>query len=302
MKKSFKSVIILCLALTTAVFISLPGYGQKQNKGSKSRDTKSKESVSEGIKLAYNFPPDKPFSYSSMTTIKQEMDYNGQTMEVNVAVVLACTITSAGKDNDNLKLNVRIDTLSQKVDSPQGSSGGVIDEVAGKSFNMIVGPNGKEVDVSEAEKLTYTAEGNETNASQSFQDYFPDLPVNPIKPGDTWSGNDTLKSKATTMSMKELIHGDNKFEGVVTIDGIECAKITSVIKGTRDQTGQNMGMDLSIKGDFTGTVELYFAIKEGYLVKETSTSKMVGVIDISGAQSMSMPLTATTQTLKWLKK
>jgi hypothetical protein len=61
-------------------------------------------------------------------------------------------------------------------------------------------------------------------------------------------------------------------------------------------------MDISIKGDFTGTAELYFAVKEGYLVKATSTSKMAGIIDLSGAQSMSMPLTANTESVKWLKK
>jgi hypothetical protein len=297
MKKCFKSAIMICMALTTAVALSLPGYAQKQNKG-----TKSKEKASDGLKLEYIFPADKPLSYSSSTTIDQTMDFNGQSMQVNVAVVLACTITSAGKENENLKLNVRIDTLSQKVDSPQGSSGGVIEDLAGKSFTMLLAPNGKEVDVSDAEKLTYNAEGNQTNASQSFVDYFPDMPTKPLKPGDTWTTNDTLKTKATSMSMKQIVQADNKFEGVVTLDGIECAKITAVLKGTREQTGENMGMDISIKGDFTGTSELYFAVKEGYLVKESSTSKMTGIIDLSGAQSMSMPLTANTLSVKWLKK
>jgi len=123
-----------------------------------------------------------------------------------------------------------------------------------------------------------------------------------LKPGDNWASNDKNKIKATSKSMKQFVHADNKFEGVVTVDGVECAKITAVLKGTREQTGQNMGMDLSIKGDFTGTAELYFAIKDGYLVKQSSTSKMTGIIDISGAQSMSMPLTATTESVKWLKK
>jgi len=173
MKKSLKSAIIVFMAITAAVSISLPGYGQKKNK-----ETKTKEKTSDGIKLEYNFPADKALSYSSLTTVKQEMDYNGSTMEVNVSIVLACTINSTGKDKENLKLNVRVDTLSQKVDSPQGSSGGIIDEIAGKSFTMILAPNGKEVDVTDAEKLTYTADGNQTNASQSFNYYFTQLTVN----------------------------------------------------------------------------------------------------------------------------
>ena len=288
---------MVSMALTTAVALSLPGYAQKQNKG-----TSSKEKASDGIKLEYNFPADKPLSYSSLTTINQAMDYSGQSMEVNVEVILACTISSTGKENGNMKLNVQIDTLSQKVDSPQGSSGGIVDEIAGKSFNMLLAPDGKEVDITDAEKLTYSAEGNQTNVSQSFMDYFSDLPVKLLKPGDTWSTTDTLKSKATSMSMKQIVQADNKFEGIVILDGIECAKITAVLKGSREQTGENMGMDISIKGDFTGTSELYFAVKEGYILKESAVSKMTGIIDLSGAQSMSMPLTANTTSVKWLKK
>jgi hypothetical protein len=285
------------MALTAAVAISLPGYAQKHNKG-----TKSKEKPADGIRLEYKFPVNKPLSYSSLSKVDQSMEVNGESMQVNVVIVVATTVTSLGKDNDNLKLDVRIDTLSQKVDSPQGSSGGLVNEVAGKSFTMILAPNGKEVDITGAEKITYSADGQETNASQTFSDYFPDIPTKPLKPGDIWVTNDTLNSKATTMSMKQIVKADNKFEGIVNVDGIDCAKITAALSGTREQSGENMGMDIAIKGDFTGTSELYFAVKEGYLIKSTSTTKMIGTLDLSGAQNMSMPLTATMVTTKWLKK
>jgi hypothetical protein len=297
MKKCFKSAVTICMALTTAVAITLPGYAQKQNKG-----TKSKEKPSDGIKLEYNFPVNKPLSYSSLSTVDQSMEVNGESMQVNVVIVVASTITSLGKENGNLKLDVRIDTLSQKVDSPQGSTGGPINEVAGKSFTMLLAPNGKEVDVTGAEKITYTEEGQETNVSQTFSDYFPDVPSKLIKPGDTWPTTDTIRSKATTMSMKQIVKADNKFEGIVNVDGIDCAKITAALSGTREQTGENMGMDIAVKGDFTGTSELYFALKEGYLIKSSSNTKMTGTIELSGAQNMSMPLTATMVSTKWLKK
>jgi hypothetical protein len=296
MKKCFKSAIMVSMALTTAVALSMPGFAQKQNK-----EKKSKEKSSDGIKLEYNFPADKQLSYSSSTTIDMSMDINGSSMQVNVAVVLACTINSNGKENENIKLNVRIDTLSQKIDSPQGSDGGIVESLAGKSFTMLLATNGKEVDVTEAEKLTYTSQGSETNASQSFLEYFPDLPSGILKPGDTWTTNDTIKNKGTSMSMKQIIHADNKFEGVVTIDGIECAKITAMLKGTREQSGETQGMEIETKGDFTGTSELYFAIKEGYLIKETINSKLTGITEVI-SQSMSIPVTQNVLSVKWLKK
>lgn len=291
------------MVITAAFAVSVPGYSQKRNKGKKqTKETKEIPKPPDGIKLEYNFPVDKPMSYSTSTTVEQTMDFNGQSMQANVAIVLACTITSKGKENGNQKLEVRIDTMSQKVDSPQGSSGGIVEQATGKSFTMTLSPNGKELDLSDAEKITFSAEGQESNAAQSFMEYFPNVPEKALKTGDTWVTNDTLKTKSATMSMKQIVKADNKFEGIQTVDGVECAKISATLSGTREQTGENMGMDIAIKGDFTGTAELYFAVKEGYLIKDTANSKMVGTIDISGAQNMSMPLTATMTTTKMLKK
>jgi hypothetical protein len=297
MKNCIKTAMIIFMVLTTAFALSVPGYGQKKNKGKKS-DEKS----SDGLKLEYNFPADKPLSYSSSTTIEMNMDIEGATMQVNIAMILACTVKSAGKEKENLKLGVTIDTLSQKIESPQGSDGGLVEGVAGKSFTMVLAPNGKAVDVTDAEKLTYMLQGSETNASQSFFNYFPVLPVRSLKPGDTWTSNDTIVTKATSMSNKQIVQADNKYEGVVTLDGIECAKITAMLKGTREQKGESMGMDVETKGDFTGTSELYFAVKEGYLIMETVKSKLTGNTELTGAQNMSIPVTQNTISVIKLKK
>jgi hypothetical protein len=54
-------------------------------------------------------------------------------------------------------------------------------------------------------------------------------------------------------------------------------------------TTQSQGMDINTDGTFTGTRILYFAVKEGYFIKETSTTKMTGNIEISN-QNMSFPV------------
>jgi hypothetical protein len=57
---------------------------------------------------------------------------------------------------------------------------------------------------------------------------------------------------------------------------------------------QNMGMDIAISGPITGQVTVWFAIKEGYFVKQEVVQKMNGTVDISGPQSMSFPITMDT--------
>ena len=120
------------LTLILAGICSL-GYSQK----------KSQESPIKGsIKLEYNYPADKTFKYVADTKIVQDMDVNGQSMLVNVSMYMGCEVKAAGKIGENLKLEIKIDSMAQNVESPQGSAGGPINDVNGKVFNMIISPAG----------------------------------------------------------------------------------------------------------------------------------------------------------------
>ena len=59
---------------------------------------------------------------------------------------------AARKTGDNLNLEITIDSMAQNVESPQGTAGGPIVDVKGKSFNMVISPAGKTVDIAEAAK------------------------------------------------------------------------------------------------------------------------------------------------------
>lgn len=247
------------------------------------------------VKLAYNYAEGKSVSYTLTTAVTQAMDVSGQTMNVLVNNNMAFKVKMLGKSDENLKLEITVDSLSTKVESPQGSAGGKIKDVEGKTFNMVLSPLGKEIDVNEAAKIEYTVEGSGGgNMSQSFASIFPDLPGNPVKPGDTWTKNDTISNNSATTKVKQIIQSTNKFEGIEKIDGLECAKITSTITGTMQTTTQNMGMDIFYNGPLQGTVTLYFAVKEGYFVKQEVLTKMTGTIEISGPQSMTFPVVMDT--------
>jgi hypothetical protein len=99
-----------------------------------------------------------------------------------------------------------------------------------------------------------------------------------------------------------VVRSENKYEGMEKMDGYECAKITSTLSGTREQTAQTQGMDVATSGTFTGTGELWFAVKEGYFIKNTTRSKLTGNVEISGPQNMTMPLVADMVFVNRLKK
>ncbi len=54
-------------------------------------------------------------------------------------------------------------------------------------------------------------------------------------------------------------------------------------------TTEAQGMKINTTGPYTGTQTLFFAVKEGYLVKETVNTKMTGNIEIPD-QNMSFPV------------
>jgi hypothetical protein len=255
-----------------------------------------------GTKLQYNYPIGKIFKYLTDSKVVEDMDVNGQSMQVNVATSLACEVKAVTKQAENLKLEIKIDSLKQNVESPQGSAGGSVNDLKGKIFNMVISPAGKAVDLTEASKIVYTIEGGGAeNLSQLFLTYFPVLPKDEVNPGDTWTTNDTIDTKSAGNSTWMPVQSDYKYEGIESIDGIDCAKISATLSGTRKMSTQSQGMDIKTSGPFTGTQTLYFAVKEGYLVKESATSKITGKIEIPD-QNMIFPVVMTITSTQQIVK
>lgn len=260
------------------------------------------QNTSGKIKLVYNYPADKTISYLSNSTMAQIMEIQGQTMQTDIIAAFGCSMKSAGSQDKNLKLEIRIDTLGQTVNSPMGGSGGSIQGIQGKICNIIISPEGKVVDISEAASIVYNVEGSgESNMTQNISELFPLLPSNPVALGDAWNLTDSISTKSSTMTMKVVDNTINKLEGIEKINGIECARISSEHSGLWTMAVQSQGMDIYIKGPFTGTSECLFAIKEGYLVKNSASTKMTGTLDIT-SQGMSMPIVINLKSVNEVKK
>ena len=246
----------------------------------------------EAVNLVYNYPANQPVKYLTEGKMIQTMDIMGQSMQVNVNSVFGCTVKRIAGDMDkNLKLEIMVDTLGQTTESPMGTSGGSINDVQGKVLNIVITPQGKSVDISEAGQIVYNIEGSgESNLSETFSNFFPILPQNAVKTGDSWNSTDSIDSKTTAMSMRMIINSENKMEGTEMVGGIECVKISSVLQGTRTMDVNSQGMDLSISGPFTGTSECFFSLKDGYFIKQVTKSKLTGNIDMRAPESMSFPI------------
>jgi hypothetical protein len=232
----------------------------------------------------------------------QIMDIQGQSMQVDVNSAFGCFVKSAGKQDNNLMIEIKVDTLGQTTNSPMGGSGGAIQDIKGKTFNIMISPEGKMVDISGATAFVYTLEGSgESNMSQTFSDFFPVLPSKAVATGDTWNSTDSLTTKSTAMTMTTIDNTINKLEGFETVDGIECAKISSQHSGKISMKIQNQGNDLSIKGPFTGTSEFLFAVKEGYFIKMTSATKVNGNLEMTSPQAMTFPIVIDMKSVNEMK-
>lgn len=246
---------------------------------------------SQEVSLAYKYTGDKPVSYLYTSAMAQIMDMQGQTMQTDVNSAFGCSVKSAGMQGNNLVLEITADTLGQTTNSPMGGGGVSVADVKGKSCKIIISPEGKAIDFTEATAITFVqGDGGESNLGQSLNDFFPRLPEKPVKPGDTWNTADSSTTKTATMNQTIISNSINKLEGIETINGAECAKILRESTGTFIVSMQTQGMDIKIKGPYSRTEEIFVAVKEGRLVSQASSMKVTGDLEIA-SMGMSMPIT-----------
>jgi hypothetical protein len=245
--------------------------------------------------LEYKMPAGQVLRYLSKEEMVQVSEAMGQSIETLGTTTGTYSFDSKGRKDQNHVLKVTIDDLAMSLTGTQGDLSPDVNPVKGKSFEMVLSPLGAEVDVSGAESITYNATTGPRNVSSTFKGFFPDLPGKPVRVGDSWPSSLTIEEKAGTVDIRLDFQIVNTLEGFETVDGMECARVSSKITGTISGTGSQQGMDMLFGGTHKGTDLWYFALKEGMFVKSTSETVSDMTISVSGAQSMTIP---TTQTRK----
>jgi hypothetical protein len=249
-----------------------------------------------GIILTYRMTGEQALRYQSSSEFVQNLEISGQQMKVTSNGTLAFSVAPKGMKAGNHNLGITIDAMEVNINSPQGDLSPDLASVIGKTFDMTLSPLGKEMNLSGAKSITYTAgQGGERNVASEFEALFPDMAGRPVKVGGTWATRDTLEIEEGSSTIRILVKNDNTLDGYETVNGMECAKISSVMTGTMEGEGEQGGQSLTFAGSVTGEDTWYFAYKEGLLVKTASDGTMDAKITVGGAGGMVIPMIQTTK-------
>jgi hypothetical protein len=233
------------------------------------------------VSLTYKFTEGAPLSYKQTGTQLQDFDMMGQTMTTESNSSMDITLKSKGLKDKNHLLGVTIDGMTENVSSPQGNITPDMSGIIGKSFDLVFSPLGKEVDVSGASVFSIDmGQSGRRDLSSSFQGLFPDLPDHPVKVGDKWPSEDAIVQKSDAGEIHINFKNENTLDGFETVDGRECARIKTVLKGTMSGALNQGGMALAMDAKLDGTSTWHFAIKEGIFVKSEMKATMGGLINI----------------------
>ena len=165
-----------------------------------------------------------------------------------------------------------------ELDTPRGPIQKRVTELEGKSFGMVVSPLGEELSFSGLSEVKYDLPpAGMQNVQTEFENFFPDLAGRSLRVGDSWPIETQVTDIAFNSGKKINLQIVHTFEGFETIDGMHCAKITTVLEGALDESGERMARAPEMTGRFTGSGVTYLAYAEGLLVRTSTTLRGSGV-------------------------
>lgn len=254
-----------------------------------------------GFILNYRLSPNQLWKYEMTSSQNMNMEQMGQTVDIKTALMTNYSIKGTGiNQQKNFQATFTLDTMSISVTSPAGSQSPDISSIIGKSFQLAFTPKGKELEYTQTEGFEIDfgmAGGGKQNISNNFRSIFPDLPVAPVKIGDSWVTHDTLTIPQGGLQINIKNEINNTLAGKEVVNGSECLKFISKSKGTVDGKGERMGMNMTIEGETEGTTTWYFAYKAGCMIQAESEGFMESTIAISGPMNMTMPMSQETKAL-----
>jgi hypothetical protein len=252
-----------------------------------------------GFILNYRLAPNEVWKYQSASSQMMNMEQMGQAIETETNSINHYTIKGKGVDEQkNFLATVFIDTMNIIAKGMGRENKPDLSPFIGKSFGLTFSSKGKELELPGADSLTIDfgmMGGGKQDVKTFFRSILPDLPRNPVKIGETWTEEDTIKVKQGGMDININMKSTHTLEAMETVDGMECLKITTTSKGTLDGEGQQMGMDLNFEGDLEGKATWYFAYKKRLFMKSNTENFMEGTIAASGPTNMTMPITQETK-------
>jgi len=201
------------------------------------------------------------------------------------------TVQPEGPSEGKQLLTFTIGSMTASVDMMGREMARELTEVIGKSFEMTLTPLGEESILSGSEQLTYQlGPGGPQKLTIDFGGFFPNLPDGLVQTGDTWTSTETIAdiSGGDVTITLESMHTLSGFE---TIDGLDCAKITTRLTGTLGGGATQESKTYDFEGTVSGSGVWYFSHEERVLVRSTRTIKTNGQVTQSGQRARTVPVT-----------
>jgi len=248
----------------------------------------------EATVLEYKMAEGRVLRYQLTNSTKEVSDVMGQSIEAATKTKSDYSFRAKGRKEANYLFEVTVNDMETSISSTQGNLSPDMSPVKGKTFDMVLSPLGAEVDVSGAEAITFNVQGSTRNIAAGFKMFFPDLPGRPVKVGDSWPSNHTIEDKSSTMTLTMAIEAVNTLEGFETVEGLECARISSKFTGSMSGSGRIQGAEMTLSGTVKGTDIIYFAPREGTYVQSTTDMVREATVSLSSAPGASIFSTQTS--------
>lgn len=231
-----------------------------------------------GFTLKYDIRNNKSLNYRKSEDMTLFMLVPEQAFKILIKSNADYVIKGSGTDEQgNLITRVTINDWVFSMDNPLNHIYPDTSNVEGRSFNVTYSPEGKEIENVEIDDLPEVSM-DMTNSPpliprRFFSDLLPELPDDNVKIGDTWTLEDVKRWSADQIKFNTKAETINTLEGFETVQGMECVRIKSRVKGTLYGTGKLEGQGFKATSDDSDTtITWYFAYKEGIFVKSIMES------------------------------
>lgn len=256
-----------------------------------------------GVNLTYQMLEDRTLQYQHSIETTQKSEVRGRAIEAKIKNAHKFSVQSRGLKGKNFLLKITLDALSMQVESAGGTVTPDMGSLIGKTFDIVLSPLGREIEYIGTESLQYElGQGGKRNIDSFFKSIFPDLADRTVKIGDSWTSRDDTLYEGGGIETHIISDTVHTLQGVETINGLDCIKVTAAITGTIEGKGKQGGADLTFLGKSTGTTTWYFAYKQGIFVKDNVEMGSESTITIS-AQNLTIPATTKvkveTDLIKW---
>lgn len=256
--------------------------------------------------------------YETVTKSTRIMERRGETSEFTTTRTYNFQLRSE-KSDTNLSFILTIDKVDFSSSGGRGFRGAEPEDVEGKRLRVKLTPKGEVADLSAIDeiKMPERRGGREgrrpgdrrRDPLRQFQIQMFTLPDKDLKVGDSWTEKtkgepDENRGGFRFGGMEQTEERETKYSVVAEEKkkGLQCLHIKMTSTYSRIGEGEMRGSEISTEGEGETETEVWFAPKEGVLVKFSENTFYEGTTAFSGQRSMTMPNSNESQYILKLVK